>query len=130
MTLDHWFDADTLSDLRRAVLAEAVAAGLPGDQADDIVLAVHELAANAVRHGGGAGRLRMQAASGRLRCHVSDEGPDNAGAGLPARARGTLAAGQWPIRPGHGLWLVRRMADQLSVAAGPAGAEVTAVFTW
>ena len=128
MTLDQWFDADTLGELRRAVLAEAVAAGLAGDRADDIVLAVHELAANAVRHGGGTGRVRMQAATGELHCHVSDGGPDDAAVGAPARARTALAVGQWQIRPGHGLWLVRGVAEHLNIAAGSAGAEVTAVF--
>ena len=126
MTLDQWFDVDTLPDLRRAILAEAVAAGMTGDRVDDVVLALHELAANAVRHGGGAGRLRMQAASGQLRCHVSDPGPGNAAG--PARARGILAVGRWLIRPGHGLWLVRGIADHLDIVAGSSGAEVTAVF--
>lgn len=127
MTLDQWFDADSLSDLRSAVLAEAVAAGLAGTRAADIVLAVHELAANAVRHGGGSGRLRMQTASEQLHCHVTDEGPAGA-VGAPAWARSTLAVGQWLIRPGHGLWLVRDVADHLDIAAGPAGAEVSAAF--
>lgn len=129
MTLDQWFDADSLHDLRRAVLAEAVAAGMGGDRADDVVLAVHELAANAVRHGGGAGRLRMQAASGQLYCRVSNEEPDNLGVGAPTRARSALAVGQWPVRPGHGLWLVQGVADHLDMMAGSAGGKVTAVFT-
>jgi anti-sigma regulatory factor (Ser/Thr protein kinase) len=61
------------------VRAEAVAAGLTVDQARDVVLAVHELAANAVRHGGGTGRLRMLVSAGRLRCQVSDDGPADDG---------------------------------------------------
>lgn len=127
MTLDQWFDAGMLPDLRRAVLAEAVAAGMPDDRANDVVLALHELAANAVLHGGGTGRLRMQAAFGELHCHVSDVGW--ADADPRARIVNAVAVRQWVIRPSHGLWLVRDLADHLSMTPGPAGSEVTAVFT-
>ncbi len=34
-------------------------AGLSEDRASDVVLAVHELAANAIAHGAGHGRLRL-----------------------------------------------------------------------
>jgi anti-sigma regulatory factor (Ser/Thr protein kinase) len=75
MALYRAFDADTLSGLRKAVLAEAAAAGMPRDRATDVMLAVHELAANAVRHGAGTGRLAMRVRDGRLYCQVSDPGP-------------------------------------------------------
>ena len=127
MTLEQGFDAGTLPDLRKAVRAEAVAAGMPVDRATDVMLAVHELAANAVRHGGGTGRLRMQAACGELHCHVSDAGWGDAVA--RTRPGNRVAVRQWHIRPGHGLSLVRDLADHLSMTPGPAGSEVTAVFT-
>src|ERR1700757_560502 len=75
MALDRAFDAETLPDLRKAVLAQAAAAGMAADRAVDVMLAVHELAANAVRHGAGAGRLAMRVRDGRLECEVSDAGP-------------------------------------------------------
>jgi anti-sigma regulatory factor (Ser/Thr protein kinase) len=131
MAIEQWFDAGMLPELRRAVLAEAVAADMPDDRAADVMLAVHELAANAVRHGGGTGRLRMHAAAGELYCQVSDAGLGGAGLGGAdghARAGHATAVQRWLIRPGHGLWLVRDIADQLSIAPGPAGSEVTAVF--
>jgi anti-sigma regulatory factor (Ser/Thr protein kinase) len=138
MTLDQWFDAGTLPGLRRAVQAEAVAAGMPRDQADDVMLAVHELAANAVRHGGGTGLLRLELAGGALRCQVSDTGQvsDTALAGGTGRVspdghprRGAAATMRpWLFQPGHGLWLVRNLADQIAVVPGPAGWRVTAVF--
>jgi anti-sigma regulatory factor (Ser/Thr protein kinase) len=126
MALDRAFDADTLSDLRKAVLAEATALGMPDDRAGDVMLAVHELAANAVRHGAGAGRVSMSALAGRLHCQVSDAGP--------ARIDGQAPGGQeiapqpWPVQPGPGLWLVQTAADQFSMASGPAGSRMTAVF--
>jgi anti-sigma regulatory factor (Ser/Thr protein kinase) len=122
MALEESFDAGTLPGLRQLVLAEVFAAGLTGDRASDVVLAVHELAANAVRHGGGSGRLRMLSAGGALRCQVSDDGPG----GRPASA----AAGRpWPVQHGHGLWLVTSLADQVSIVPGAAGSAVTIVFT-
>ena len=126
VTLDLAFDADTLADLRKAVLAVAVAAALPRERADEVMLAVHELAANVVRHGGGAGRARMDVTAGYLRCQVSEAGPGATAGG--ARGDGGEPALPWPFRPGHGLWLVRNVADQLSGQAGPDGSEVTVAF--
>ena len=128
MTLELWFDADRLPDLRRAVRAEAVTAGLSEDGAADVVLAVHELAANAVRHGGGTGRLRMHAAPGKLTCHIADDGPGRAAGGGRGRTGNATAVQGWLIQPGHGLRLVQDIADHLSIATSPAGSEVTAVF--
>jgi anti-sigma regulatory factor (Ser/Thr protein kinase) len=130
--LDQEFTAGTLHILREAVLAHATAAGLPEARATDVMLAVHELAANAVRHGGGTGRLRIRIAAGQLRCQITD--PGNA---LANGHRPTAPAGQgsgpatqpWPYQPGHGLWLVRRAADQLTVTTGPRGSQVTVSFT-
>ncbi len=51
MALDLAFDAGTLSRLRKAVFDEAAGAGMPNHRAADVVIAVHELAANVVRHG-------------------------------------------------------------------------------
>ncbi|HSZ38570.1 MAG TPA: ATP-binding protein [Trebonia sp.] len=128
MALDRAFDADTLSELRKAVLAEAAAAGLPGERAGDVMLAVHELAANAVRHGAGKGWLSMSVAAGQLHCQVSDAGPGGSGNGGRSLS-GQTAAQPWPVQPGHGLWLVQASADQVSMASGPAGCRVTVVFT-
>jgi anti-sigma regulatory factor (Ser/Thr protein kinase) len=124
MALNCAFDASTLPSLRRAVLAEAAAAGMPGDQAADVMLVVHELAANAVRHGPGAGQLDMRVRDGRLHCRVSDAGAP----GVDGQGPGRAAARPWPVQHGHGLWVVQVTADQVSVARGPAGAQVTAVF--
>jgi anti-sigma regulatory factor (Ser/Thr protein kinase) len=126
MALEESFDAGTLPALRRAVLAEAVAAGLAGDRAGDVVLALHELAANAVRHGGGAGRLRMTVTGGALRCQVSDAGAGGRG---QAASAGLDTASPWPLQPGHGLWLVARVADQVGFVPGLACSEVTVTFS-
>ena len=57
--LDQEFDSGNLYALRAAVQAHVDQAGLSEDRASDVVLAVHELAANAIAHGAGHGRLRL-----------------------------------------------------------------------
>jgi anti-sigma regulatory factor (Ser/Thr protein kinase) len=120
------FSADTLAGLRKSVLAEAEAAGMPGGRAGEVMLAVHELAANAVCHGGGAGLAQMRVVAGELHCQVSDAGPGSVDG--DARRGGASQAGPWPVEPGHGLWLVHKVADRLSMACGLGGSRVTAVF--
>ena len=73
--LDQRFGAGTLHVLRAAVREFAAGAGMPPGRADDVMIAVHELAANTVRHGAGTGRLRMWAAACALCCQVDDAGP-------------------------------------------------------
>src|SRR3984957_21096525 len=120
--LDQAFDAGSLYTLRAAVAAHATHAGLPPGRADDLVIAVHELAANAVRHGAGHGRLRIwrSDADQTLRCEVTDDG-------LP-EATGTADAPQWRAEPGHGLSLVRQVADQATLRSGSSCNEATITF--
>ena len=124
--LEQAFDGDSLYALRAAVAAHASQAGLPDGRVGDLVLAVHELAANAVRYGAGHGRLRIWEAQDALRCEVSDDGPD--GVGEPGDA-GSLPWHTLPLNTeyGHGLWIVRQVADQASVRSGLDGtvAEVS-----
>jgi anti-sigma regulatory factor (Ser/Thr protein kinase) len=94
-------------------LAERIAA-------EDMVLVAHELATNAVRHGGGRGRLRLWASDGRLWCEVSDGGP---GLSDPFRI-GTAPPA--PTMPGgRGLWIVRQMSD-LTISTTTAGTTIEA----
>jgi anti-sigma regulatory factor (Ser/Thr protein kinase) len=135
--LDQRFGAGTLHVLRAAVREFAAGAGMPPGRADDVMIAVHELAANTVRHGAGTGRLRMWTAARALRFQIEDAGPlGPPGQHRRARGGGQQAAGTgeadcraWPLQPGHGLWLTRELADQMNVTAGPGGSRVTAVFT-
>ena len=140
--LEQPFDADSLFALRAAVAAHGSQAGLSESRTRDLVLVVHELAANAVRHGAGHGRLRLRATPDEVRCEVIDDAaasPDAGGAapaaaestGPEAPAAGAMAAGaavQWRIEPGHGLWLVRRVADETSVQSGLSGTVAAVSF--
>lgn len=121
LLLDLTFTEAELVSVREAVAAHASHAGLPADRVDVVVLIAYELATNAVRHGGGNGRIRLWQTDGALVCEVTDEGP-----GLPT----SLAI---PVRPepgaagGRGLWLVHSFADELTAAAAETGgARLTA----
>jgi anti-sigma regulatory factor (Ser/Thr protein kinase) len=132
LVLDREFEAARLSALREEVLTTASAAGLSRDRSIDVMLAAHELAANVIRHGSGRGRLRMRVTARTVSCQVSD-----VRAALPGlavrhqaddRADGATAPAAWPVEHGHGLWLVRRTADQVQVTAGPDGSVVSMTF--
>src|SRR5919108_3080911 len=99
--LDQLFDGDSLYALRAAVAAHGSQAGLSDGRIRDLVLVVHELAANAVRHGAGHGRVRLWTTRDAVRCEVSDHapggpagpaGPDMDGAGQEGPAATAAAA--------------------------------------
>jgi anti-sigma regulatory factor (Ser/Thr protein kinase) len=157
LLLDQEFDSGTLYALRAAVQAHAGRAGLSEDRVGEMVLAVHELAANAIAHGAGHGRLRMWERAGALSCEIVDAGPSGAGrptgpspgsagrptgsspggAGRPTRpfpggadrpTGPSEAADPWPAADGHGLWLVQQVADQLDLRSGPRGTRAVVIF--
>ncbi len=119
--LDLAFDSGALYILRAEVLALAGQSGLSDDRAGDVVLAVHELAANVVCHGGGKGRLRVWQLAGALHCQVDD-------GDLIASADPAALLDPFPELPGHGLWVVRRVANQMQALSGPRGTRVTLIF--
>ena len=125
LLLDQEFDAGTLYALRAAVQAHAGQAGLSEDRAGELVLAVHELAANAIAHGAGHGRLRMWDLARTLSCEIVDGGP----AAREAPPRTSETADPWPTAHGHGLWLVRQVADHLDLRSGPRGTRAVVTFT-
>ncbi|HXO23176.1 MAG TPA: ATP-binding protein [Streptosporangiaceae bacterium] len=120
--LDQEFDSGTLYRLRAAVHAHASRAGLSEDRVGEVVLAVHELAANAVAHGAGHGRLRMWNLDGVLGCEIVDSGP-------PGATDSAETEDPWPSADGHGLWLVRQVADYLDLHSGPQGTRAVVTFT-
>ena len=138
---DFKFDSGSLHVLRARVETLAVQAGMPRTRAADVVLVIHELAANAVRHGAGLGRLQVRNVAGALHCQVDDGDPpareDHAGPGARFSADGTggaagtvgrVAVNPFPYVAGHGLWVVRQVADQMQVRSGPRGTRVTITF--
>jgi len=121
LLLDLVFDSSALDTLRNEVLALSSQAGLPDDRAVDVILAVHELAANVICHGGGKGRLRVWSLPGTLHCQVDD-------GDLIASADPAARLDPLPELPGHGLWVARRVTDQMQALSGPHGTRVTLTF--
>jgi anti-sigma regulatory factor (Ser/Thr protein kinase) len=111
------FTIDELSTVRAMVSAWAQVAGLDRDRTADVVLAVNELAANSVRHGGGGGVLRSWRTPIAFVCEVRDCGRIDdplAGRGLPDDAR----------RSGRGLWLVNQLCDLVQLRSPRDGCAV------
>jgi anti-anti-sigma factor len=136
LLLDQIFDSSSLYQLRASVAAHGSHAGMSQARTDDLVVAVHELAANVVQHGSGRGRLIVWQRRDELRCRITDEGADEEAGGrvprLAPRKRGAGAKADgspWRIQPGHGLWLVRRLADRVGVQPGPNGVATTITFS-
>jgi anti-sigma regulatory factor (Ser/Thr protein kinase) len=131
--VDQSFDGDSLYAVRATVAAHASEAGVQEGRVRNVVLAVHELAANAVRHGAGQGRMRLWVTGDGIRCEVTDAGTPPAGAngdGQDTGSRGVASPGAalWPVERGHGLWLVREIADQFSLESGPSGTVAVVSF--
>jgi anti-anti-sigma factor len=122
--LDQVFDGDSLYALRSAVAAHGAQAGLAEGRLGDLILVVHELAANAIQHGAGRGRLRIWNTGTELRCEVTDDGIDH---GPDGAADGRDPA-HWSIEPGHGLWVIRQVADGASLYGSSSGTVATAAF--
>lgn len=119
--LDQTFDQGLLYVLRSAVAAHAAALGADEDTTFQVVIIAGELAANAIRHGGGGGRLRLWAEDGHLTCEVSDAGRGMADPGAAGtREPPATAAG------GRGIWIVRQLAARVVIDSGPHGTTVTA----
>lgn len=112
--LEQRFDATNLVSLRSAVAAHGGALGLDPIRVNDLVLVAHEMATNAVRHGGGNGTLRVWRVDGSIFCEVSD-----AGTGFlftrPEHRPALNATG------GRGLWIIARLVDEMTVDSTDAG---------
>jgi anti-sigma regulatory factor (Ser/Thr protein kinase) len=120
--LDQPFDVHGLYALRATVAAHAGRLGVAEEAAERLLIVASELAANAIRHGGGRGRLLLWLADGRVYCQVTDEGP-----GIADGAVGVEPPDPAGTGGGRGMWICRRLSEELIIEPGP-GAVVTAVL--
>jgi anti-sigma regulatory factor (Ser/Thr protein kinase) len=115
------FDDTNLGQARRLVVEHARRAGLAADRVTEAELAVNEMAANSLAHGGGAGELRIWCQDAYLVCEVRDTGfiPDP-------------LAGRHPVTPdmagGRGLLLVNQLSDLVRLHTRPGRTTVRAHF--
>jgi len=106
-----------LIDLRAAVAEETDGLALGQCNTQDFVLAVNEVAGNAVEHGYGVGLLQMWRRPDRLICEVHDSG--SLREPLPG-LRPPHPSGQ----RGRGMWIARQLCDQLHVWSDVRGTHV------
>jgi anti-sigma regulatory factor (Ser/Thr protein kinase) len=106
--------------LRHAVGERLAALGGDRDLTEDLHLAIDEIAANAVRHGGPPVRLRLWGSADHVVCTISDRGP---GMADPFAGYGP-AHGNDLSRGGMGLWLARQLVDHVDVVDDGPGLTV------
>lgn len=119
MLLVRRFDRSTLGELREAVGAAAARHGLSGPQANRLVLAVHEAASNAIRHGGGAGQLLLWLQGGDLGAEIGDRGH-----GIPADRMTIPARVGDTLHGGRGLWLINKVCVAVEIETGSTGTHL------
>ena len=110
-------DRASLGSLRAGVRRDALRAGLGQDRAHDLVVAVSELAANSLRHGGGRGVLRSWDDGAALVHEIEDAGviaDPLVGRRLPPPE----ATG------GRGLWVVNQLCDLVELSSDGRGTTV------
>jgi anti-sigma regulatory factor (Ser/Thr protein kinase) len=111
------FSEQDLPALREQVRRRAVREGLSSGRAQDLVTAVHEIAANTEVHATGAGSLRIWRDGTALVCEIRDDG----------RITDPLA-GRQPDSPhddsGHGLRLAHELCDLVEIRSGHQGTTV------
>jgi anti-sigma regulatory factor (Ser/Thr protein kinase) len=120
MLLAQMADARSLETLRAQVREIGERSGLTDLALVKFVLVVHELAVNAVRHGGGVAEVRIWSDANGLCCEVTDQGH-----GIPTQY---VSAGRRTSDTeigGWGLFLVRQICPGAQVVTGRAGTRVT-----
>ena len=115
------FDAGRLRRARRRAAEHAERIGLAAERVDDVLLAVGEMAANSLRHGGGAGVLRLWTDADHVVCEVADSGVIDD----PLVGRRPAAPGQLS---GRGLLMVNHLADLVRMHTTSDGTVVRAYF--
>lgn len=113
------FTLETLAAVRHEVERYGAEHGLVDRDLYRFVVAVNELTTNAVRHGGGSGRLELRRAGRLLRCRISDHGP-----GIPTADDYTSLPASHAVN-GRGLWLARQNTASLNIDSRSTGTVIT-----
>jgi anti-sigma regulatory factor (Ser/Thr protein kinase) len=117
--VDFRFDRQSLRKVREHVAGHLSELGFDAAQTAELVLAVHELAANSVRHGGGSGILRVWGDETTAVAEVTDAGViEDPLAGRVAPEAGATG--------GYGLWLANHLCDLLEIRSADNGTTIRA----
>lgn len=111
------FGAWALNEVRALVERELIGIGFDRERAEDVVLAINEIATNAVEHGSPEAELALWTDRGGIVAEVHDSGV--LGDVLP----GLIAPHPGEPR-GRGVWIARHICDTLHVWADATGTHV------
>ena len=126
-TLDSTLDS--VERIEHLALEQAQRIGFKGASLDQIALAVHETAANAVFHGNGENPekkvfLDIAVTEDQLKITITDEGPGFD----PAKVPDPLGPEEMFRERGRGIYLTRALMDEYQVSCdGKCGSAVTLV---
>ncbi|MFC0860765.1 ATP-binding protein [Sphaerimonospora cavernae] len=120
---ERGFSLADLPDVREFAADEARRGGMPDDAVGDFLLAVNEVATNAVTHGSTKARLSVWRDGEDLVVGVHDEGRDWRPEGAPGETPPPENA-----TSGMGLWVARRLSRDIAVETGSGGTTVTMRF--
>ncbi|MEQ3549418.1 ATP-binding protein [Pseudonocardia nematodicida] len=115
--VDLAFDGVRLRDVRAAVDRAMREQGFTRSRAEDVTVAVNEVATNAVQHGGGKARLMLWTPDADVVCEIHDSG--TLADPLPG-----LAPPDPGAEHGRGIWIARQLCDLLHVWADVEGTHV------
>jgi anti-sigma regulatory factor (Ser/Thr protein kinase) len=115
--LEKVFGAWQLNEVRAAIEEELLEAGYGLDRAEDVVLAVNEVATNAVEHGANEAHISLWLEPDGAVCEVVDRG--TLADPLPG-----LVAPHSSVPRGRGIWIARQICDALHVWADDQGTHV------
>lgn len=112
------FTAEQLPGVRRFTEAHARRQRVAQDLIGDLVIAVNEIATNAVRHGSSHAELRIWSEDGRVIAEIHDSGTwtsstDPGGSPPPPEAEG-----------GMGIWVARQICSSVRISTGITGTVV------
>ncbi|HEV2636042.1 MAG TPA: sensor histidine kinase [Actinocrinis sp.] len=106
------YDLSTLGAMRETASRFASDCGLAADRMRDLKLAVSEVAANSIRHGGGRGEALLWCTDQSVMCELTDSGViADPLVGLVRPTTGQIG--------GRGLWFVNNLCDLVEVRSSP-----------
>jgi anti-sigma regulatory factor (Ser/Thr protein kinase) len=114
------FTRNSLGKVCTLVRSAGARASLAPRDIEDLLIAVSEIATNAIRYAGGAGSITLRRLSSGLLAEIRDNGP-----GLPENTvieRPPLGGAD-----GRGLWLARLLSKDFEIVSSPRGVTVRIV---
>ncbi|MDH2428466.1 ATP-binding protein [Sphaerisporangium sp. TRM90804] len=108
--------------MRDFAALQARRAGMPEEEIGDYLVAVNEVATNAVTHGAAKARLRVWCEGRDLVIDIHDDGH-----WIPAFQPGMVAPHDYSTS-GMGLWVARRLAKDVVLITGQTGTTLMMRF--